>query len=317
MRRRKARAAPGVHNFVSSAGAGCHVSHGDAAWLVGSDTYDPDDFEDDAVLPDLSVDPEDGLLTAVNTSEEARAFYISTGHVCLNAAGAEVSAGWTRNDSGVVSRCTTFVLRVSARTLCAVAYVQVRPGETVDVDSDVQAVKPHSSPTAWEPRHVYPFPLAGGPFLCTQAEGGAFTHWFAATHHAIDFRCPIGTPVLSVAAGTVHELRCGHACGGIHVRNLFLWNSVLVQHLDGTVAEYVHISAAHVALGDAVQQCQHIADSGDIGFAPEPHLHFQMHISPAPDAPTIRIAMRAANGEHVFPVAGRWYSADGKTAAPG
>jgi len=115
----------------------------------------------------------------------------------------------------------------------------------------------------------------------------------------------------------VHELRCGHACGGIHVRNLFLWNSVLVKHLDGTVAEYVHISAAHVALGDSVQQGQHIADSGDIGFAPEPHLHFQMHMSAAPDAPTIRVALRAANGEHVFPVAGRWYSADGKTAAPG
>jgi hypothetical protein len=72
------------------------------------------------------------------------------------------------------------------------------------------------------------FPLRGGPFQCTQVTlaaprpnaarasslspraqgmGGHFTHYHASTYHAVDFRCPVGTPVLAVAAGTVTEVK--------------------------------------------------------------------------------------------------------------
>ena len=60
-----------------------------------------------------------------------------------------------------------------------------------------------------------------------------------------------------------------HGCGGVHVRNLFRWNAVVVAHADGTRAEYVHVArgSARVALGDDVAEGAHLADSGDVGDA--------------------------------------------------
>jgi len=60
---------------------------------------------------------------------------------------------------------------------------------------------------------------------------GALTHFFAGTHHAVDFRCPVGTPVLSVAPGRVADVRMSNTCGGVHVRNLFKWNSIMARGL--------------------------------------------------------------------------------------
>ena len=110
-----------------------------------------------------------------------------------------------------------------------------------------------------------------------------------------------------------------HGCGGVHVRNLFRWNAVVVAHADGTRAEYVHVArgSARVALGDDVAEGAHLADSGDVGFAPEPHLHLQLHASDGADAPTLRFALRGAPGEPPYePQAGRYYSAGGPAPAP-
>lgn len=177
----------------------------------------------------------------------------------------------------------------------------------------------HADPAAFDAAHSYAFPLGGaGPYLCTQGVAGAFTHFFAGTHHAVDFRCPVGTPVLSVAAGRVTEVRMSNTCGGVHVRNLFKWNSIMVAHADGTFAEYVHLAhgSARVAVGDAVAEGAHLADSGDVGFAPEPHLHMQLARSAANDAPTLRFALRDAAGAPYEPLAGRFYSRAGPEPAP-
>jgi murein DD-endopeptidase MepM/ murein hydrolase activator NlpD len=114
----------------------------------------------------------------------------------------------------------------------------------------------------------------------------------------------------------------------VHVRNLFRWNSVTVAHADGTHAEYVHTAAgsARVAVGDAVAAGQHIADSGDVGFCPEPHLHLQLHASGATDAPTLRFALRCDSGggasgggagaSFFEPQAGLFYGAGGEAPRP-
>jgi hypothetical protein len=60
------------------------------------------------------MDPDDGLLTAVNTSDAARTFYISTRHGARGAGGRPLQRGWSRDDAGVVTPCTTFVLVVRA-----------------------------------------------------------------------------------------------------------------------------------------------------------------------------------------------------------
>jgi len=51
-----------------------------------------------------------------------------------------------------------------------------------------------------------------------QGACGQFTHYYSATLHAIDLECPVGTPVLSVADGTVISVKDESLVGGIHVQ---------------------------------------------------------------------------------------------------
>jgi murein DD-endopeptidase MepM/ murein hydrolase activator NlpD len=51
-----------------------------------------------------------------------------------------------------------------------------------------------------------------------------------------------------------------------------------VQHVDGSVARYIHLQkrGALVKLGDEVRQGQRIALSGNTGQTGGPHLHFDV-----------------------------------------
>ncbi|KAK3240700.1 hypothetical protein CYMTET_49479 [Cymbomonas tetramitiformis] len=70
---------------------------------------------------------------------------------------------------------------------------------------------------------------------------GSFTHFFAESCYAVDFRCPVGTPILAIGSGKVAEVRQSHTVTGIHINNLFMWNSVMLELDDGAFVEYVHI----------------------------------------------------------------------------
>ena len=48
--------------------------------------------------------------------------------------------------------------------------------------------------------------------------GGQFTHFYKATWHALDLACPVGTPVLAVAAGSVFKVQQHNTASGIHAR---------------------------------------------------------------------------------------------------
>ena len=303
-------------NFLASAGLGCHIAHtGREEWLLGTERYRASDYERGAVLPDLALDAESGRLSCVNTTPEARVFYVSTAHQCVDGESRALAAGtWRSSSEAAAQPCTTFVLCLPPRTLFHVCFVQVpeAQAERPDLHSDVQRLSVHPHPLAHNPAHAYGFPLGGDcAYMCTQGEGGELSHFFAETRHAVDFRCPVGTPLLALAPGVISLLRLGSSCSGCHVSNLFNWQSVMVAHRDGTFAEYVHISSVRVQVGDVVVAGQHIADSGEVGFAPEPHLHLQLHASAEPTAPTLRFALLGDSGAY-FPQAGRLYNAAGE-----
>jgi murein DD-endopeptidase MepM/ murein hydrolase activator NlpD len=92
---------------------------------------------------------------------------------------------------------------------------------------------------------------------------------------AIDVAMPIGTDVLALRAGTVVRVEESYFDGD----NLFGHeNHVFVQHEDGTVARYFHLtnSGALVQIGDKVAQGQRIGLSGHTGSSSQPHLHFDV-----------------------------------------
>lgn len=124
-------------------------------------------------------------------------------------------------------------------------------------------------------------PAAGSPYRLPWHVGQT---WQANPHlaressvqrFAIDVAMPIGTDVLAMRAGTVVRVEESYFDGD----NLFGHeNHVFVQHEDGTVARYFHLtnSGALVQTGDIVTQGQRIGLSGHTGNSSQPHLHFDV-----------------------------------------
>ena len=342
-------------NFVPEAGPGCVISHGLAApWALGSERIDARDYDDDVVFPDLAVNPDDGVLSVVNATRTSRVFYVTVyDHPVLDARGAPFPPGAAVDETGASRRCVTFILRLPPRSILHAATL-AEP--TSEIDSDVQDWSEHPNPEDEHPL-LLSFPLGGpgAPWLCTQGEGGALTHFFGGNQHAIDFRCDVGTDVLAVADGEVVEVSHGHTLTGIATSNLFKWNSVMLKlDADATDAshergasgedaaeedaasssssvrggdlfvEYVHIRAgsARVSVGDRVVRGQKICESGDVGFSPEPHLHFTAFRSRDAAAHTCRARFKVEGGAEgeggaFVPVAGKRYDARGEAKERG
>ncbi|CAK9050234.1 unnamed protein product [Durusdinium trenchii] len=104
-------------------------------------------------------------------------------------------------------------------------------------------------------------------------------------------------------------------CGGIHAANLAKWNSISVLLSCGLIVDYLHVmpGCAQVQVGDHVQCGQVLGESGDIGFAPEPHLHVEVHRSDDPEGPSVPVRFGASG---FVPVAGSYYISTGEVPAP-
>ena len=98
-------------------------------------------------------------------------------------------------------------------------------------------------------------------------------------HNGIDisFANCYGEPVYAVAAGNVRYTQDGwtpaHGVGG-------MWsfgNSVFIEHGDGWVSAYGHLSALAVASGETVTQGQLIGYIGSTGNSTGPHLHLALY----------------------------------------
>jgi murein DD-endopeptidase MepM/ murein hydrolase activator NlpD len=84
-----------------------------------------------------------------------------------------------------------------------------------------------------------------------------------ATHQGLDFRVPAGTPVAAVNSGKV-----------ILAQPLFFeGDCVVVDHGQGLLTLYLHLSKFLVKEGDEVRKGQQVGLSGGTGRATGPHLH--------------------------------------------
>jgi murein DD-endopeptidase MepM/ murein hydrolase activator NlpD len=86
-------------------------------------------------------------------------------------------------------------------------------------------------------------------------------------HFAVDVAVEMGTPVKSIADGTVIFAEWTAATG--HV--------VIVEHTAGFTSIYKHNTALHKEQGDLVKSGEVIASAGDTGeLSTGPHLHFEL-----------------------------------------
>lgn len=102
-------------------------------------------------------------------------------------------------------------------------------------------------------------PFSGGPAL----------------HAGLDFRGPIGAPIYSAAKGTVRFVGVRPGYG----------KSVEVDHGNGLMTRYAHMSGFRARIGQPVQAGEVIGLIGNTGRSTGPHLHFEVRIHDRPVNP--------------------------------
>jgi len=85
-------------------------------------------------------------------------------------------------------------------------------------------------------------------------------------HRGVDIVVPAGTPVSAMSSG---EVRFADMLSDF---GLVVW----VDHGDGILTIYAHLSEILVVEGQAVAQGEAVALSGESGNATGPHLHFEI-----------------------------------------
>jgi murein DD-endopeptidase MepM/ murein hydrolase activator NlpD len=82
-------------------------------------------------------------------------------------------------------------------------------------------------------------------------------------HQGTDYRAPAGSPVLAMNNGRV-----------VLARNLFFEGGcVVIDHGQGLLTLYMHLSKFGVKEGDTVHRGQRVGSSGATGRVTGPHLH--------------------------------------------
>ncbi|MEU9157872.1 LysM peptidoglycan-binding domain-containing M23 family metallopeptidase [Streptomyces sp. NPDC048417] len=114
----------------------------------------------------------------------------------------------------------------------------------------------------------FTLPVTGGAVGTGYHVAGSM--WSSGYHTGVDFVVPTGTPVKAVGAGTVVTAGWGGAYG----------NQVVIRLADGYYAQYGHLSALSVSVGQTVTAGQQVGLSGATGNVTGPHLHFEIRTTP-------------------------------------
>lgn len=140
------------------------------------------------------------------------------------------------------------------------------PGEEEAVDG---AKKTVSQGRAWSGNFSAPCKarISAGFGLRRVVNGKLLSDYF---HSGLDYAAGTGTPVKAVAPGKVILARTGYKLHG---------NMVSIDHGEGVVTFYIHLSKVLVKEGQLVKQGDLIGKVGSTGRASGPHLHFSLYVN--------------------------------------
>jgi murein DD-endopeptidase MepM/ murein hydrolase activator NlpD len=91
----------------------------------------------------------------------------------------------------------------------------------------------------------------------------------AAMHAGLDFKGPVGTPILAAAEGKVVTAGFNGGYG----------NTIEIRHANGLVTRYAHLSGLNVRRGQMVDRGVQIGRMGSSGRSTGSHLHFEVRLN--------------------------------------
>ena len=89
------------------------------------------------------------------------------------------------------------------------------------------------------------------------------------THKGTDFHAPTGTPIYAINRGVVRLVQHFDLYG----------NTVVIDHGQGIMSFYMHLSKINVEQGFIVEEGQSVGESGMTGYAEGEHLHLTIRIN--------------------------------------
>jgi murein DD-endopeptidase MepM/ murein hydrolase activator NlpD len=90
-----------------------------------------------------------------------------------------------------------------------------------------------------------------------------------AMHAGLDFKGPVGTPILAAAKGTVVLAGFNGGYG----------KTIEIRHANGLVTRYAHLSGLNVRRGQIVERGVQIGRMGSTGRSTGSHLHFEVRLN--------------------------------------
>ena len=142
--------------------------------------------------------------------------------------------------------------------------------------------------------YILPFAASEEEFIPSQGDCSASTHKGNA-RYAYDFGMPVDSEIMAIRSGVVidvvEKFENGSGCGET--------NLISVLHEDGSNARYLHLTfnGAIASEGQAIDQGDTIALSGNTGCSTGPHLHIEVTKS-RKDSETIPISFSNVSPPH-------------------
>jgi len=143
--------------------------------------------------------------------------------------------------------------------------IQIDRGFHATVPDPTPLPTPVAPPKVKTPAPTIQRNIVGNGQFVWPVPGGVISQYYSSAHEGIDIAAPIGTPVLAGDAGVITFAGWTTSGAGLEMT---------VDHGNGFVTHYYHLSEALYTAGEVVTRGQQIGKVGSTGNSTGPHLMF-------------------------------------------